>query len=62
VTSIGEEAFRANLLTSVIFLGNAPTAGVNVFALNLDLHVVVRQPGALNWGGTWSDKTVVIAE
>ncbi|MEI7605061.1 MAG: hypothetical protein WCJ78_02570 [Chloroflexota bacterium] len=46
----------------MIFLGNAPTDGGDVFAGNADLLQVVRQPGATGWLGTWSGVTVVIAE
>jgi hypothetical protein len=62
VTSIGWTDFRNNRLTSVIFLGNAPTDGGNVFAGNVDLTQVIRQLGATGWLGTWSGVTVVIAE
>jgi hypothetical protein len=62
VTSIGGYAFASNLLTRVIFLGNAPTAGPFVFNGNDRLTQVVRQTGATGWAETWGDKTVVIAE
>ena len=61
VTSIGDEAFGGNRLTSVTFLGNAPTAGDGVFIANSGLIAVTRTSTATGWGSTWSGVAVVIA-
>jgi hypothetical protein len=61
VTSIGDEAFGGNRLTSVTFLGNAPTAGDGVFIANSGLIAVTRSLTATGWGSTWSGVAVVIA-
>jgi hypothetical protein len=61
VTSIGNFAFSANSrLTSVTFLGNAPTAGSSVFE-STSLTSVTRTPTTTGWGSTWGGKPVVIA-
>jgi hypothetical protein len=62
VTSIGSFAFHTNALTSVTFLGNAPTAGTGVFTSNSGLTSVTRSSTATGWGSTWSDVAVVIAD
>jgi hypothetical protein len=63
VTSIGNYAFERNLLTSVTFLGNAPTAGgSDVLNSNSGLASVKRPYAATGWGSTWGGKTVVIAD
>jgi hypothetical protein len=62
VTSIGGAAFAYNaVLTSVTFLGNAPTAGDYVFLENSGLDSVTRPSTATGWGATWSGVSVVIA-
>ena len=61
VTSIGDYAFYINALTSVTFLGNAPTAGTEVFggSGNVGLTSVTRSSAATGWGATWSGVPVV---
>ena len=59
VTSIGDYAFSGNALTSVTFLGNAPTAGTEVFGNNSGLTSVTRSSAATGWGATWSGVPVV---
>ena len=61
VTSIGDYAFYNNALTSVTFLGNAPTAGTEVFggSGNVGLTYVMRSSAATGWGATWSGVPVV---
>jgi hypothetical protein len=61
VTSIGDYAFYINALTSVTFLGNAPTAGTEVFggSGNVGLTSVMRSSAATGWGATWSGVPVV---
>ena len=61
VTSIDNFAFIYNELTSVTFLGNAPTAGAHVFGGNSGLDSVTRSATATGWGATWSGVSVVIA-
>jgi hypothetical protein len=52
VTSIGYDAFRdCSSLTSVIFLGNAPKAGEEVF--KDATPIIYRKPEATGWGDTW---------
>ena len=64
VTSIGDYAFYINALTSVTFLGNAPTAGTEVFggSGNVGLTSVMRSSAATGWGATWSGVPVVTDE
>jgi hypothetical protein len=62
VTSIGSFAFHTNALTSVTFLGNAPTPGTDVFEGNTALTSVTRSHTATDWGATWSGVAVVIAD
>jgi hypothetical protein len=64
VTSIGDYAFYNNALTSVTFLGNAPTAGTDVFggSGNVGLTSVTRSSAATGWGATWSGVPVVTDE
>jgi hypothetical protein len=62
VTSIGSAAFYDNALTSVTFLGNAPTAGDDVFGGNSGLTSVKRPYTATDWGSTWGGVAVVIAD
>ena len=62
VTSIGAVAFYGNLLTSVTFLGNAPTDGGNVFDNNSDLSSLTRSNTATGWGDNWGGKPVVSAD
>jgi hypothetical protein len=54
-------AFFQNALTSVTFLGNAPTDGSAVFGNNDGLASVTRPYAATGWGATWSDVAVVTA-
>jgi len=42
-------------------MGDAPTAGTEVFRDNAALTQVVRQPSATGWAGSWSGVTVVIS-
>ena len=62
VTSIGDYAFSGNALNSVTFLGNAPTAGTEVFGNNSGLTSVTRSLTATGWGATWSGVPVVTDE
>ena len=64
VTSIGDYAFYTNNLTTVTFLGNAPTAGTEVFggSGNVGLTSVTRSSTATGWGSTWSGVPVAIAD
>ena len=64
VTSIGDYAFYNNALTSVTFLGNAPTAGAEVFggSGNVGLTYVTRSSTATGWDSTWSGVPVVTDE
>jgi hypothetical protein len=62
VTAIGQRAFYFNKLSSVTFLGNAPTGGKDVFWHNLDLNKVMRPHGASGWGSTWSGISVGISD
>ncbi len=62
VATIGDQAFSYNLLTSATFLGNAPSAGNDVFASNSGLTSVTRSSTTTGWGSTWSGKAVVIAD
>jgi hypothetical protein len=43
-------------------LGNAPTAGTDVFTSNSGLTSVTRSHTATGWGSTWSGVAVVIAD
>jgi hypothetical protein len=54
VTSVGNYAFAYNALTTVTFLGDAPTAGTTVFYDNSGLTCVTRSFTATGWGSTWS--------
>jgi hypothetical protein len=62
VASIGTNAFSGNALTSVTFLGNAPTDGTEVFGGNVGLTYVTRSSTATGWGATWSGVPVVTDE
>ena len=62
VTSIGDYAFYTNNLTTVTFLGNAPTAGTQVFGNNSGLTSVTRSSTATGWDSTWSGVPVVTDE
>jgi hypothetical protein len=62
VTSIGDSAFYTNNLTTVTFLGNAPTDGTEVFGGNVGLTYVTRSSTATGWGATWSGVPVVTDE
>jgi hypothetical protein len=43
-------------------LGNAPSAGNDVFASNSGLTSVTRSSTTTGWGSTWSGKAVMIAD
>jgi hypothetical protein len=58
VTQIDERAFALNTLTSVTFVGNAPTPGGSVFVSNVGLTSVTVQYGTTGWSTSWSDKPV----
>ena len=62
VASIGFEAFAFNALTSVTFLGDAPTDGGDVFRINNSLTSVTRSHTATGWGTFWAYQPVVIAD
>jgi hypothetical protein len=73
VTSIGDSAFYNNALTTVTFLGNAPTItnvagepinGTDVFGGfdNGGLSFVTRSSTATGWGSTWGGVPVVTDE
>ncbi|MFM9165693.1 MAG: hypothetical protein ACKOQO_02620 [Candidatus Limnocylindrus sp.] len=47
------------MLTSVIFNGNAPAAGTEVFQGNAGLAAVTRLDGAAGWGAFWGGTRVV---
>jgi hypothetical protein len=61
VTSIDSWAFASNSLTSVTFLGDAPTDVAAVFYGNTSLTSVTRSSTATGWGSTWSGVAVVTA-
>jgi len=42
----------------VLFMGDAPTAGTDVFAINADLHEVVVDCSTDGWLATWSSVPV----
>ena len=61
VTAIGDQAFNWNAgLTSVTFLGNAPSAGYNVF-FQSPVPAVDVPAGSTGWAATWSDIPVRFA-
>ena len=61
VVSIDEYAFGDNNFSSIIFDGNAPTAGREVFENSRLTHIQVRY-GTTGWGSTWSNMQVDVGD
>ena len=60
ISSVGDSAFKGDVLTDLHFLGNAPTIGKDAFSSMSESANVRLAWDSAGWGDTWSGKSVTV--